>query len=176
MVHHCCKWEEAHDNLEESKGDGDDVDGNALHCQPKFSWGKVWDSGELTYRPKLKGDFGSGLPLRRLHSTQLMEIAYDMALALARRPTTLRNAVVLRRLSSEIAMVMVSEARMALIGIGMPIVETRRNHELNGRPSSRANAHACREPAATMLRFAQIFKAETIETMAMVPAVLPVLA
>lgn len=103
-----------------------------------------------------------------------MDIAYDMAPALARRPTTLRKAVVLPRLSSETATVIVRDARMALIGMGTPMVETRRNQELNGKPSSRAKAQTCREPAATTLMLAQMLSAATIETMAMVPPVLPV--
>lgn len=86
----------------------------------------------------------------------------------------LLKAVALARLRSDTTSVIVSETMMAFSGIGVPIVVILRSQPENGSPSSRANAQACRDPAARTLRLPQMLNAVIIETMAMVPPVLPV--
>jgi hypothetical protein len=86
----------------------------------------------------------------------------------------LLKAVLPARLSSDTTTVMIMVAKIALSGIGVPTLMTFRKRWLPGKPSSRAKAHICLEPAATTLRLPQMPNAVTMDTIAIVPAVLPV--
>jgi hypothetical protein len=105
-----------------------------------------------------------------------MEMVYERPPEPLKRPTMLLKAVTLPRLRRDTMHVMKSEMKMALSGIGVPTVVIFLNQPLNGKPSSRAKAHAWRDPAARTERLPQIPRAQTIETMAIVPPVLPVAA
>ena len=112
----------------------------------------------------------------RLHSTQPMEIEYETPPEPDSSPTILLNAVALAMLRSDTTIVMVREIMMALRGMGVPMVVIFRSHPLKGIPSSRANAQTWRDPAARTLRLPQMLSAATIDTIAIVPPVLPVAA
>lgn len=71
-----------------------------------------------------------------------MEMVYETPPEPARSPTMLLKAVTLPRLSRDRMTVIKSEMMIALSGIGVPMVVIFLSQPLNGRPSSRANAHA----------------------------------
>ena len=124
----------------------------------------------------MNGDFGRGLPNRRLQSTQPMDTEYEMPPEPDRRPTMLLKAALLPRLRRDRIMVIVSETMMATKGMGVPTTVILRSVMLNGIPWSRANAKTCRDAAARTLRLPQMLRAVTSDVMAIVPPVLPTAA
>ena len=106
----------------------------------------------------------------RLYSTQEIESAYEKLVAPVSRAMIVFRAAELPMLIRAMMTRIDKLKRMELMGMGVPMTTTFRNHDEKGRAWSRARAQAWREAAARALREVQTLRMMGMHVMQTVPA------